>query len=106
MKIEVLGFVGCPGVQATLALIKTELHSIGVSAPIIYREVDSVEEAQRVQFLGSPSVRVNGNDIELSRRQEEGYAFSCRIYREGEESSGLPPRHMVQAAILEALTKS
>jgi arsenate reductase len=48
-------------------------------------------------FLGSPSIRVNGRDIE--GRQAGTGSLSCRIY----DGEGVPPEWLVEAAVLRAV---
>ncbi len=50
-------------------------------------------------FLGSPTVRVNGRDIEPARADEPGGAMSCRLYRTECGESGVPPEALLRAAI-------
>ena len=60
-------------------------------------EVDTPEKAAKLGFLGSPSVRVNGEDIE--RRKAVQGMLCCRTY----SGEGVPQEWMVEAAILRAL---
>ena len=60
-------------------------------------DVDTPEKAATLGFLGSPSVRVDGADIEL--RSGSRGALCCRTYA----GAGVPPGWMVEAAILRAL---
>jgi hypothetical protein len=59
-------------------------------------EVASVEEAVSKRFLGSPTVLVNGVDIDPQARQRTDYGLSCRIYS---GMSGLPPEDLLMAAL-------
>lgn len=94
MKIEVLYFEGCPHFDATLSLVGEVLKQLGLSADIREVEVRTPEDAERLRFLGSPSVRVNGTDIEQDVENRSEYALSCRIYG----GSGLPPRGLLVSA--------
>ena len=93
--IEVLYFEGCPHFEATLSLADEVLSQLGVSAEVRKIEVRSPEDAERVRFLGSPSVRVDGKDIEPGAENRTEYALACRIYGD----SGLPPKELLIAAI-------
>ncbi len=93
--IEVLYFEGCPYFEPTLSLADEVLSQLGVSAEVRKIEVRSPEDAERVRFLGSPSVRVDGKDIEPGAESRKEYALSCRIYGD----SGLPPKELLVAAI-------
>jgi hypothetical protein len=50
-----------------------------------------------VGFLGSPTIRVNGLDIDPASRSVTGAGFACRCY-----AGGLPSEDMIRAALLEA----
>ncbi len=80
MMIEVLYFAGCPNVEPTLSLADEVLSQLGLSADVRKVEVRSPEDAERLCFLGSPSVRVDGRDIEPGAESRKEYALSCRIY--------------------------
>ena len=58
-------------------------------------EVRTDEDARRLHFLGSPSIRVNGVDIEPGSDARRDYALACRMYG----SSGLPPREFLATAL-------
>jgi hypothetical protein len=57
-------------------------------------------EAERLRFPGSPTVRVDGADIEPSSAGRGGYALGCRLYG----GSGVPPRELVAAALRAAVS--
>ena len=95
MMIEVLYFEGCPYLEPTLALAEEVLSQLGLSANVREVEVRTPEDAERLRFLGSPSVRVDGKDIEPGVESRSEYALSCRIYGD----SGLPPKGLLVAAL-------
>ena len=53
-------------------------------------------------FLGTPTVNVNGIDIEPSARTSRWTGVLCRTYREGEQIDGAPSRQLIRQAILDA----
>jgi DNA-binding transcriptional MerR regulator len=59
-------------------------------------------EAARLRFLGSPTIRVNGVDIDPVARSSTEYGLKCRVYRAGERFVGVPPRELLEHAIQEA----
>ncbi len=93
--IEVLYFEGCPNLEPTLLLANEVLSQLGLSADVRGVEVRTPEDAARLRFLGSPSVRVDGKDIEPGAESQKEYALSCRIYGD----SGLPPKELLVAAL-------
>ena len=60
-------------------------------------EVSNAEAAKAVGFLGSPTIRVNGLDIDLASRTAAHTGFACRCY-----AGGLPSEDMIRAALCEA----
>ncbi|MHB1810628.1 MAG: DF family (seleno)protein [Solirubrobacteraceae bacterium] len=100
MIVEVLYFDGCPNHEALLPRLRGLLPSTGDSPPIELREVADDEAAQRERFLGSPTVRVNGIDIEPGAEQRTDYGLKCRLYRTAAgELSGQPPGEWLRAAL-------
>lgn len=98
MDIRVLYFEGCPNHEPTLALIRQVVTELGLRAQVEPVRVKDAGDARRLRFLGSPSVHINGIDIEPEARTRADYAFGCRIYG----ASGVPPRELVESALKEA----
>lgn len=77
MRIELLYFDSCPSYKQALANIKAALKEKNLQAELKLITVESEEKAEKVGFQGSPSVRINGKDLE---GRDEGFSFSCRLY--------------------------
>ena len=105
VKIHVLSFEGCPNAIPALDLVHAVARDLGVDADIEHAIVTDEAEAVKYRFLGSPSVQVDGLDIE-SERREDTPLFGCRIYRSDAGSSGLPSREMIAGALREAANSS
>ena len=101
MKIEVLYFSGCPNHAPAVERVQEALRAEGLSAGIAEIEVPDTETAQRLQFLGSPSIRVNGLDVEPEARSRTEFGMMCRTYADGRRQAGLPSREMVRSALRE-----
>ena len=99
MKIEFLYFKDCPGYQSTLSLPERILLEKKIHESIEKIEITSQELAIQNRFLGSPSIRINGKDIETSD-EVSGYGLKCRIYQE--TGSGVPSEAVLRKALLEA----
>lgn len=107
MIIEVLLFEGCPHGSAAVALVESVISSSEMTDSIEVQviSVEDDETARRLNFLGSPSIRIDGLDVETARRDERGYALSCRVYPcsdQGATTSGLPSRASVLETLYEA----
>ena len=95
--IEILYFDGCPNHEPTLELTREVVAELGLETKICEVRVETPEEATERRFIGSPSVRVNGRDIEPEARGSNDFAFSCRMYGE----SRIPPKELLVEAIRE-----
>ena len=61
--------------------------------------------AEALGFLGSPTVRVNGVDVDPAPRDVRDYGLTCRVYDDGGTRTHYPPEAMVRAAVKEAAGK-
>ena len=98
VAIDVLVFEGCPNAEPALDLAARVARRLAPDAVVRRIDVDTPERAAELGFLGSPSIRVDGVDLE--RRTTEEGALCCRTYEDG---SGVPPEWMVEAAVLRAM---
>ena len=99
MRIEVLYFDGCPNHERLLEHLPGLLERAGVEAEIFLHNVADDERAQREQFLGSPTIRVDGRDIDPGAASREDYGLKCRIYQTPAGLSGLPPDQWILDAL-------
>ena len=97
MKIEVLYFKDCPNYLPAMDRVRTVLCQEGLSAEIFQIEVRSATVAKDLKFFGSPTIRVNGVDIDVNSRIVAETGFACRRY-----PGGLPSEEMIRAALKEA----
>src|SRR5258708_35325549 len=101
MKIEVLYFDGCPNHKPAVERVQQVLREEGVSAEVLEVNVSDASIAQQVGFLGSPSVRVNGLDVEPDARAARDYGMMCRTYPVDGRREGLPSREVLRQEIRE-----
>ncbi|MHB8659534.1 MAG: DF family (seleno)protein [Solirubrobacteraceae bacterium] len=99
LTVELLYFEGCPNVEAARALVQDVAADEGITPDVRLVEV-TPEDAERLRFLGSPSVRVNGHDVEPGADLRETFVFACRVYRTPTNFSGQPAREWVRAALM------
>lgn len=96
--IEILYFDGCPNHEQLVARLPGLLEREGITANIELRKVDE-QTAAAERFLGSPTVRVNGRDIEPDAAERTDYGLKCRIYRTGSALTGMPSDELILDAI-------
>ena len=102
--VEILYFEGCPNHEPALALVERVAAELGVEPEIELVEVPDAESAVRHRFLGSPTVRVDGRDVEPGAEERCDFAFSCRIYRGESGGDEQPQESWVHDALLAAAT--
>lgn len=100
MKIEILYFEGCPSHGPTVELVEEIVERLAVDADLVQVEVPNQERAAVLGFLGSPSVRIDGRDIEPDAAPPaKGGAIGCRLYKTADGLRGVPPSQLLEAAI-------
>jgi hypothetical protein len=102
MEIELLYFDGCPHHEALLARLRALVAAAGVDAPIVMRRVEDAGAAERERFLGSPTVRVNGDDVEPGAAGRTDFGLTCRLYATPEGLRPVPPDAWLLAALRRA----
>ncbi len=80
MKVELLWWEGCPSLPETLDELRQVLREEGVETDPQLVEVKSDEQARRERFPGSPTIRLDGEDI-LPPGESEPFSLTCRVYR-------------------------
>ena len=106
MKIEVLYFRGCPNHVSSVEQVKLALQSANLDEPIEEIEVLDPAMAQQLAFLGSPSIRVDGLDIEPDARSANVFGYGCRTYAASGRRTGTPPIDLISQALLEAMQRN
>jgi protein-disulfide isomerase len=101
MKIEVLYVSECPYHSAAVRLVKEVLESHGVTAKVDEVLVTDEKMAAELGFHGSPTIRINGQDVAGEALKPEAFALSCRLYPES-KYTGLPPAELVRRAVDQA----
>ena len=103
MKVEVLYIAECPHHKPALEQAREALRSAGLPEVVEEVEVRTKADAETSRFLGSPTVRVNGLDVEPEARGVQHFGVGCRSYVENGIRSGLPSKELIQRALQENL---
>lgn len=98
LRIEILYVPECPHLGETLANINEVLRTEGVHSEIEHVAITDAQSAEATRFHGSPSIRINGLDIEGEMSESKNFGMNCRLYP-GETRQGVPPKGMIQAAV-------
>lgn len=95
MEVRVLYFSGCPNHPPVVAMAQRLVAEHALIAQVEEIEVGP-DEVEEYRFLGSPTVQVDGVDIEPAARDRTDFAMSCRVYG---TPDGLPSESMLREAL-------
>lgn len=98
MKVEVLYFDGCPTYKAAEKTLREVLAEEGIDAEVNVVAVNTDEEARQLRFPGSPTIRVNGEDL-FPVSEREDWRLGCRVYATPEGLRGSPTTEMFKEAL-------
>src|SRR4051812_23422504 len=100
MRIETYFGRSCSHQDTTRELIQEALQEAGATeAEVTFAMVDSPEDARAKKVLGSPTIRVNGMDVEYGDREPDETTAGCRYYATPDGWKPVPHRGMIVRAI-------
>lgn len=104
MTVDLLYFEGCPGGQALAPRLRALVAEAGLdpARALTLRRIETPEEARRAHFLGSPSVRVDGRDVEPGADARSDFGLKCRLYDSDAGPSPTPPETLIARALARA----
>ncbi len=85
--------------------LREAIEATGVEPEIVYTEVESFEDAKTYRFLGSPTIRVDGMDVEYGEREPEEWQTGTRYYNTPEGWKPYPHAKLIANIILENLQR-
>ncbi len=98
-RVEFLWFEGCPGHEQARALLDEVIAEVAPGTDIEAIEATDPAVADAYRFPGSPTIRVDGRDIDPTFKDPGDYTPRCRLYRTAEGLRGVPPRAWIEAAL-------
>jgi hypothetical protein len=99
VKVEFLYWDACPSHEEALARLRQALCDEGLDVAIDVVRVETQADAERLAFPGSPTIRINGEDLQPEGAQPRG-VLTCRTYRtETGRLSPLPTTAMIRAVL-------
>ena len=98
MRIQVLYFADCPNHKLAVELVRQVAAELDLAIHVAEVEVSSGDDVAELCFLGSPTIQVEGLDVEPAARLRTDYGFSCRMY----DGRGVPSRETMAEALAEA----
>jgi len=102
MKVELLYIAECANHPEAARMLRETLREYGFRDEVSEIEVTESAQAQALTFIGSPSIRIDGKDIEPTLPEQPHYGLSCRTYLVDGKLAGLPSLDMIRAAICSA----
>lgn len=98
-RVELLWFSDCPNHGRARAMLEDVLAAVAPNTPI--HDVDATDPAtaERVRFPGSPTIRIDGLDIDPAYVDPGDYTPRCRLYRTSAGLQGLPERQWIVEAL-------
>ena len=107
MRVESLWFWDCPTHAEARALLREVLRENGLLEDSEDIDATDPAKAEELRFAGSPSIRINGADVEPGFEEPHGYVPGCRLYRAaGGRLQGTPPREWIAAAVKAAMDRA
>jgi hypothetical protein len=97
--VEILYFDGCPHYERARTLVERVSHELGIEPELRLIDVPSDEAARRLRFYGSPTVSVDGEDVDPQTSERKEFGRSCRIYRTEAGFAGQPDERWIRDAL-------
>ncbi|MGH7274652.1 MAG: DF family (seleno)protein [Nitrospiria bacterium] len=104
IKIEFLYWEDCPSHRDAWNRLQVILKEKGVEAKVVRVEIRTDQNARQWDFCGSPTIRINGMDIDPAGVEGQRVGLNCRIYHTPDgRVTPMPPDEMIRKAIEKAL---
>ena len=98
LRVELLAVEGCAHLERAQRDLDTVLRKGIIEVPIQLIYVSSQDDAEFLSFQGSPTIRINGEDVDP--RPELSIGLGCRMYRAPDGGLvGSPPIELIRAAV-------
>src|ERR687893_670697 len=98
LRVSFLYYEECPSHELALERLREVMAEEGIPGEVEVIKVETEEQARQLRFVGSPTIRVGGQDIDPP--SDPRYALTCRVYRlEDGRISPLPAKDMIRRAL-------
>ena len=98
MRVSLLYYEACPSYDLALERLREVMDEEGIPNEVEVIKVESEEQARKLRFVGSPTICVDGQDIDPP--SDSRYALTCRSYRLADgRISPLPSKDMIRRAL-------
>lgn len=101
MQVQVLVVPDCPHTEPAAAIVRQALDELGLGhVPVTTALVTTQAQAEQLDFVGSPTIMIDGRDPFAHPGQSPGLA--CRLYRDKDTLTGTPPADQIRRVLGEA----
>jgi hypothetical protein len=105
VQVSFLYYEECPSYDLALERLREVMTEEDIPAELEVIKVETEDQARQLGFVGSPTIRVDGQDIDPP--SDPRYALTCRVYRlEDDRISPLPSKDMIRRALRSQATNS
>ena len=104
-KVELLWFDGCPNHEPARAMLAEVLAEFARGTPVQDIDASDPATAQRLRFPGSPTIRIDDQDIEPEFSDPGDSTPRCRLFATPDGLRGVPPREWIEEAIRESVVR-
>jgi hypothetical protein len=104
--IEILAREDCPNRGMALVVVERVVDETGIPAEIEVVDVESDSDAEEYRVLGSPTILVDGRDVDPDPSPRADYTSDDRIYRTERGPCGWPEPDWIRAALLRAVAQT
>jgi hypothetical protein len=102
MLVEILVIDGCPHAESAIDVVGTAAARLGIRPIVKLVEVVDLPSAAAHCFVGSPTIRVNGQDVDAASHAGEAPSLACRRYATDRGQGVTPEYRLVHEALATA----
>jgi hypothetical protein len=107
VRVEILAREDCENRGMAVVVVERVAAEMGIPVTVEMIELTSQAQAKKRRFLGSPSVRVDGVDVEPGTNGSTDFTLGDRVYRGGDLGlQGWPDARWIRAALFVAQSAS
>src|SRR5215211_1397654 len=98
LRVSFLYYEECPSHELALERLREVMAEEGIANEVEVIKVETEDRARELRFVGSPTIRVDGQDIDPP--SDSRYVLTCRAYRlEDDRISPIPSKDMIRRAL-------
>jgi hypothetical protein len=104
--IEILSRDDCESRGMAVAVVQRILEETGIPAHLEVVDMSDENDAEQRRVLGSPTIRIEGRDVEPGSNKRTDFSIGDRVYRGERGLQSWPDERWVREALLLAAARS